>query len=246
MAQQTKPSPFKWAATGSNISMDTTKQNLGWVDEKPMFQKMNWLFQQITQHLMHLNEYGFGVWDAATDYAFGAIVTGSDNVKYECVKVPCVNQNPTTGGSTYWSAYGTPAGEVKSFAMSTAPAGYLKANGTAVSRTTYARLFAAIGTTFGVGDGSTTFNLPDLRGEFIRGWDDGRGVDTGRSFGTAQGADVGPHTHNISLDKGENDASGSGNDLRYGGTPEVTITTLSNSGTETRPRNIALLYCIKF
>lgn len=79
-----------------------------------------------------------------------------------------------------------PSGMVVYFAGQTAPTGWLKANGAAVSRTLYANLFAAIGTTYGAGDGSTTFNLPDMRGEFIRGWDDGRGVDAGRVLGSAQ------------------------------------------------------------
>jgi microcystin-dependent protein len=76
-----------------------------------------------------------------------------------------------------------------------APAGYLKENGAAVSRTTYAALFAVIGTTFGAGDGSTTFNVPESRGEFLRGLDDGRGVDSGRGIATAQAEMIGPHTH---------------------------------------------------
>ena len=77
-------------------------------------------------------------------------------------------------------------GQVVYFARNTAPEGWLKCNGATISRTTYAELFNAIGTTFGAGDGST-FGLPDLRGEFIRGWDDGRGVDSGRTFGVSQG-----------------------------------------------------------
>ncbi|WP_346984382.1 phage tail protein [Chryseobacterium sp. POE27] len=81
-----------------------------------------------------------------------------------------------------------PAGTVSYTAASTVPAGYLECNGTAISRTTYATLFAAIGTTYGAGDGSTTFNLPDLRGEFVRGWDHGRGVDVSRSLGSSQTA----------------------------------------------------------
>lgn len=79
-----------------------------------------------------------------------------------------------------------PVGTVMHVATVAAPAGFLKANGAAVSRTTYAALFTAIGTSFGVGDGASTFNLPDLRGEFIRGWDDGRLVDSGRTFGSDQ------------------------------------------------------------
>ncbi len=82
---------------------------------------------------------------------------------------------------------GAPVGTIQYFAMDTPPAGYLKADGTLVSRTVYADLFAAIGTTYGAGDGTTTFALPDLRGEFVRGFDDGRGVDGGRVFGSTQG-----------------------------------------------------------
>ncbi len=63
---------------------------------------------------------------------------------------------------------------------------FLPCDGSAISRTTYADLFDVIGTVFGVGDGSTTFNVPDLRGEFIRGWDNGAGVDSGRTFGSWQ------------------------------------------------------------
>ena len=86
-------------------------------------------------------------------------------------------------------------GKISMFARSTAPSGYLKCNGAEISRTTYAALFSAIGTTFGVGDGSTTFNVPDLRGEFIRGWDDARGVDSGRVIGSWQGGQNKSHTH---------------------------------------------------
>ena len=86
-------------------------------------------------------------------------------------------------------------GQVATFAMSTAPTGWLKANGAAVSRTTFAALFAKIGTTFGTGNGSTTFNVPDLRGQFIRGWDDGRGVDTGRGLGSDQDQAIQSHGH---------------------------------------------------
>jgi len=63
-----------------------------------------------------------------------------------------------------WSAAANPSGVIMDFAGSTAPAGYLLCDGTAYSRTTYATLFAAIGTTWGSGDGSTTFNVPNLLG----------------------------------------------------------------------------------
>lgn len=136
-----------------------------------------------------------------------------------------------------------PAGMVAPFAMSTPPEGWLECNGAAINRTTYADLFAAIGTRWGAGNGSTTFNLPDLRGEFIRGWDHGRGADTGRAFASFQSDAFKSHTHSLNYG-----ASGSGPDT------SIVVDTSSTAGssqtgsagsTETRPRNIALMYCIK-
>jgi phage-related tail fiber protein len=88
-------------------------------------------------------------------------------------------------------------GMVCYFAQSAPPAGYLKRNGAAVSRTTYARLFAKIGTNYGAGDGSATFNLPDGRGVFDRGLDDGRGLDPGRALGSYQDSANLAHAHGI-------------------------------------------------
>lgn len=143
-----------------------------------------------------------------------------------------------------------PAGIVAYFAMSATPAGWLKANGAAVSRITYAALFAAIGTTFGAGDGATTFNLPDLRGEFIRGYDDGRGVDSGRALGSKQTDDIKIHTHQIRGSGGgqftDNYTPGNG-----AASADYTIGMFdggigNTGGAETRPRNVALLACIKY
>jgi microcystin-dependent protein len=73
-----------------------------------------------------------------------------------------------------------PLGEVTAFAGSSAPSGWLLCYGQAISRTTYADLFAVIGTTFGTGDGSTTFNMPDLRGRVVAGKDDMGGSSANR------------------------------------------------------------------
>ena len=160
-------------------------------------------------------------------------------------------------------------GEVAYFARTTPPSGWLKANGAAVSRTTYAALFAAIGTTFGAGDGRTTFNLPDLRGEFIRGLDDGRNIDRGRRLGTAQGDAI----RNIT-GKLDGSAMGSGNQVLegkmiasgaigttyqqrqwsgdQGGWGEQSVSfdfdasRVVPTANENRPRNVALLACIKY
>ena len=165
-------------------------------------------------------------------------------------------------------AEAAPSGMIAYFAGQTAPAGWLKANGAAVSRTAYARLFAAVGTTYGAGDGKTTFNLPDLRGEFLRGWDDGRGADAGRAFGSAQAHAMQTHTHGIGIMSNsddvwfiEQDWSGAypaallnGELNRYergtatGGAYDhhnLGTTPATTAGEETRPRNIALLACIK-
>ena len=169
-----------------------------------------------------------------------------------------------------------PPGAVFHFARSTAPAGYLICNGAVVSRSTYANLFAVIGTAFGAGNGSTTFGLPNLLGEFIRGWDAGRGVDSGRGFGTLQGSNNlshnhdgltqfnGTHTHvattnycctssvNQSYRLSGDDSAWNGNVV--GNTQGIEASgnhqhyfVVNNSGAnESRPRNIALLPCIKF
>ena len=133
-----------------------------------------------------------------------------------------------------------PSGAVFAFAMNSAPAGYLECDGSAVSRDTYAALYAAIGDTFGAGDGSTTFNLPDLRAEFVRGWDNGRGEDSGRTFGSWQADEFKSHTHDFTY--------GSGGSSIYSADPDSgssTTSTEATGGDETRPRNVALLYAIK-
>ena len=158
-----------------------------------------------------------------------------------------------------------PAGTVIWTARNTAPTGYVICDGSLKSRTTYASLFAAIGTTFGAGDGSTTFGVPDLRGEFVRGWNSGANdqggtstVDSGRAFGSNQTEMIGPHTHPIS-DPGHNHSYQGGDRQNLSGTQSqpvaqgnnttgsatTGITINNNSGTENRPRNVALLACIK-
>ena len=82
-----------------------------------------------------------------------------------------------------------PAGSVMPYAGSTAPSGWLLSYGQEISRSTYAALFAAIGTTYGIGDGSTTFNVPDLRGRLVAGQDDMGGTSADRLTGQSGGVD---------------------------------------------------------
>jgi phage-related tail fiber protein len=180
---------------------------------------------------------------------------------------------PTAGVSnSQFVTTAVPAGLISFFTMAAAPIGWLKANGAAISRTTYAGLFAAIGTNFGAGDGSTTFNLPDLRGEFLRAWDDGRTVDNGRGFGTWQdsgnrwhnhGGSTGGISNNHQHYTGLNSILNSGSDFgsdgaevarngpgsqQWTGDPNQNHSHGINGDglAEARPRNIALLACIKY
>lgn len=153
--------------------------------------------------------------------------------------------------STAFVQNAVPAGSVQAYAGPVPPAGWLLCDGSNVSRTTYAKLFAAIGTTWGVGDGSTTFKLPDLRGEFVRGLDQGRGVDTGRTLGSSQPAS----SVNARPDKGaSNEIVVTGQNIEAGPSQgsavwpstSTTAPAQSISSFSVRPRNVAMNYIIKF
>lgn len=155
-----------------------------------------------------------------------------------------------------------PPGEISFWALSIPPAGWLKCNGSAVSRATYAALFSAIGTTFGAGDGATTFNVPELRGEFVRVLDDGRGVDAARTLGSAQVQDMQPHVHgpgNLfsggaanSTAAPETNPANTLSGAYYSNASATSALNLTgrNTGsagaTETRPRNVAFPAFIKY
>ncbi|WP_159711398.1 tail fiber protein [Geminicoccus flavidas] len=145
--------------------------------------------------------------------------------------------------STAFVQNAVPAGVVLPYAGPVPPAGWLLCDGSNVSRTAYAKLFASIGTTYGTGDGTTTFRLPDLRGEFVRGLDQGRGVDTGRTIGTLQ-SDSMRVPYNIGRVGANAFLAGTQAGLDYlaanKGLDGI------NAGTETRPRNVAMNYIIKF
>ncbi|WP_273792138.1 phage tail protein [Brucella anthropi] len=166
-----------------------------------------------------------------------------------------------------------PAGLIFMVAAPIVPADCLYCNGQAVSRTTYARLFGVIGNRWGAGDGSTTFNLPDLRGVFPRGWDDGRGVDPGRVFASYQGSQNLAHGHSFSgwtSGAGGHDHDVGARECGYGAAVRITRamsswtadspnrtswvgdhshsfsgTTNGDGGNEARPVNNAVYFVIK-
>ena len=183
------------------------------------------------------------------------------DIRFNTTLTQCEGYNGSAWGEI---ANGVPAGSVFSFATTTVPTGYLECNGAAVSRSTYASLFSAISTTWGVGDGSSTFNLPDLRGQFVRGWDNSAGVDSGRSFASSQSDQNKSHNHSIN-DSGHNhtignwggnfgggsgaltfrnDVSGTNGSIIQNSTTGISIQ--NDGGTEVRVKNYALMYVIKF
>lgn len=162
-----------------------------------------------------------------------------------------------------------PPGAVMSFAMSAAPVGWLPCDGAAISRTTYASLFAVVGVIHGAGDGSNTFNVPDLRGIFIRGSGSQTisGVTYNKAFAVKEQDALQGHRHLVKEQDGSQvigttlNATGGGfgvveattahGGINRGNTEARDIITDGTNGTpratfETRPVNIALLYCIKF
>ncbi|AOV62131.1 tail collar fiber protein [Synechococcus phage S-CAM7] len=130
-----------------------------------------------------------------------------------------------------------PVGTVIMYYGANAPTGYLECDGQSTSG--YDDLLALIGS-----------NVPDLRGEFVRGWDNGRGVDTGRALGSTQDDEFKEHQHTIDtyllLDGANlvNQEKVIADDDRSNSV--ISKTTNYEGGTETRPRNISLMYCIKY
>ena len=161
--------------------------------------------------------------------------------------------NGTVTATNFVGPGSVPPGAIMPFAMNSAPSGWLAADGAAVSRSTYAALFAAIGTTHGTGDGSTTFNLPDLQGIFVRGSGSQTisGTTYSGTFAGKQQDQLKSHRHDIrggtSVDINDFFAGSVANYgmVATGGTVYSDFVQ-STGGAETRPANIALLYCIKF
>lgn len=157
-----------------------------------------------------------------------------------------------------------PTGTVLHFAGSSAPTGWLLCDGSAVSRTTYATLFALLSTTYGVGDGSTTFNVPNTSGIFISGVGSQTisSIAYTRTLATRQGDIVQGHYHNQTNDslvvRGSIGGAGSSSVALFGTTAQLVGYTQQvqspatdgtngtpRTGSETRPANIAFNHIIK-
>jgi microcystin-dependent protein len=150
------------------------------------------------------------------------------------------------------------SGMVMAWPYPTPPTGWLECNGAAISRTSYAGLFSAIANFYGNGNGTTTFNIPDYRGEFLRGWSHATGRDpdattrtdrgdgiAGDAVGTKQGFATQRHNHAYYTSDVAGGAAGSA--VYIGHNSATTgFNTGSSSDYETRPRNVNVMWIIKY
>jgi microcystin-dependent protein len=246
-----------WSDGGVNINGVIT----------PQFQEFNTLSYVTTSQIAYLQQEGIAEWHTETEYHQNSIIKESGTTK---LYVSLTNNNTgnavnSGGDNAFWKFAGdlvslvsgqVLAGSIIAYSAQTVPAGYLECDGSTLDTTQYADLFNTIAYTYG-GSGAS-FNIPDLRGEFIRGWDNSRGIDSGRTFGSSQQANVvvprddwgaaGPAFNpnssgqlgRLMVASGQPEISESLESIRVAAT-DKTITT-----NDTRPRNIALKYIIRF
>jgi len=181
-------------------------------------------------------------WRQATTWAaaLGQFITST--LSQDCLDDGNITTKVSQLVAAIQASLSLPVGMVVASAVAAAPTGWLICNGQAISRTTYAALFALLGTAYGAGDGSTTFNVPDYRGLFLRGLDAGRGLNpVTQNLGQVLLDSVVSHNHVITF---YGDNSGNSGPGHGGGTPSTENTT-SVGAQETRPKNITVVYIIK-
>ncbi len=196
----------------------------------------------------------------------GLSITGLLNlngIKATNAGAPLAATDLATKGYVDSIGAGAPLGVVFAWPGNVVPGGYLPCLGQPLSRTEYSDLFLIIGTIYGTGDGSTTFNIPDLRAMFIRGLDAGRGYDTGRTIGSTQDDMVGTHRHYVANSGSSNNEGAPPADAHLsqhndnGGDHDYNFSYIAaeadvyassgviGTATETRPKNVAMQWIIK-
>lgn len=162
----------------------------------PAYQDMNSLFYLAYYQICYILQMGIPEYDASTTYYTNSVCQSGGQI-YTSLVDTNVGNTPASS-PTQWQS-GLPGAEsvgvVKQYAGVVAPGGYLICDGAAINRTTYANLFAVIGTTYGIGDGSTTFNIPDLRTRVAVGYKSGD--STFGALGNSGGSKTNSHTHNF-------------------------------------------------
>jgi microcystin-dependent protein len=248
-----------WADTGNNKLKQRNSANSAWITLCDLGAALAALVGDAGQ--------AFNVADATEDSqavslsqlntAIAAVQSVAEAAKAAAETAQTVADSAATAAN--------PAGTIIASGNAAAPAGYLLCDGSAISRTSYANLFSAIGTAFGTGDGSTTFNLPDLRGVVLRGVDGSRGLDRDRVLGSYQADAIASHKititdpgHLHTLGNLKNSTNGA--QVSYtqvashgasGSADKVTDTQVTGiaaayvGDSETRMKNVAINYYIK-
>ncbi|AYG07767.1 tail fiber protein [Pseudomonas fluorescens] len=211
----------------------------------------NWWHNRVDSGLQGLERMGVMPFHPLAIYSAGAPTYASDGNYYESIASGNAGNDPvsTSGfwrfvGASFFS--GADPGDIKTVAHNNPPTvGWLKCNGAVVLRASYPRLFNNIGTTWNTGgESSLQFRLPDFRGEFLRVFDDGKGVDPSRVFGSFQNFEVQAHSHgNVPFRSNDIDR-GMGNASLFS-IDDIGVTG-STGGSETRPRNKTVNCWIKY
>lgn len=256
----------KWAAGGDKTAFAAflDRVNTGWeggVDkDAPRAPQQNAWQYRADDALQDIERQGVMGWLSDSVYGLGAPTFAADGNYYESLQANNSGNDPTTStgfwrlvGSSFFS--GVPVGTVIAVAHNgPAESGWLKCNGASVSRTLYARLFQKLGTAWGTLN-ANSFYLPDFRGEFLRGFDDGRGADRNRGFASLQLATMIPsfvgNNGNLpgigTLDVLNSDSTGTypiTRTLAYNA--NQTSDRTDASGNYVRPRNQTVVYWIKY
>lgn len=188
--------------------------------------------------------------NSITSIGSGAIITAQERAKL--AGLTALTEDELEIISQVASLF--PVGIIVAFPKNSEPTSFLECDGSALLRTTYSELFGVIGTDYGNND-STDFLIPDLRGRFVRGWDHGAGNDpdaatrlnrgdgtSGDNVGTYQADEFESHSHN--LQGGSETGNGDKIETSTGGSPDVSSD--ASGGNETRPKNVNLMYCIRY
>jgi microcystin-dependent protein len=186
----------------------------------------------------------------------GEVISGSHHFNGYLAPIDYFQSSSGSGNSGSSGSVGgdLPVGMIMPFAGILIPSGWLLCDGSSVSKTTYSDLYSALGDAWGSAS-STTFNIPDLRGRFLRGVDSGSGNDpdassrtainsggnTGDNVGSYQDDEFKSHNHGISTSSG----SGTSGVMR-GGVNNSSSSTSNRGGNETRPKNAYVNYIIKY
>lgn len=162
---------------------------LGSGGKAPKREDFNGAFNMLANILFYTQKGWIFEWNSGQDYYAGCVVRDTtDGILYECISDVAAGGSVPSADTTHWAAFsvgggGVSVGFITPFAGTGTPDGWLECDGSAVSRSLYADLFSAIGTTWGAGNGTTTFNIPNLKDKVAQGASTTNPVGTSKNAG---------------------------------------------------------------